>query len=318
MAATSRNRAGNVDRVARPGPPGPRPPRAAGAACRGRRRGTRPARRGKARRCGRARSRRAAATTCPPPISETIEELWCGARNGGRGDQAAARQRQPAGRVDPGRLQRLRRCRGRAGCPAGGWPAWSCPSPGARSSAGGGRRPPPPRPPTGPSGWPRTSDRSGGGSGCGGRSGRGRSGHGSAPVEGGDQLAEGRHGPDRARGPRARPPPRTPPAPPRRVASRASTSDTTPGHGADGAVEAELADERRTQPHPLGPTRPCGHQHRDGDGQVEPRTRPCGRPDGARLTVTRGFGNVETARGERRPHPVARLPARRRRAARRW
>ena len=63
-------------------------------------------------------------------------------------------------------------------------------------------------------------------------------------------------------------------------------------HVAERAVETELADERPL-PHRLDRNLPAGHQHADGDGQIE-RAEPTLRTlVGARLTVVRRVGPGE-------------------------
>ena len=104
----------------------------------------------------------------PPPMSPTVEVVWCGRAERRRRDQAARRHRQPGGRVNHRHRQRLGRGRAAEAGPASRWASIVFPDPGeptisrwcppaaAISSA---RR---------ATGWPRTSARSGGGGGSAG------------------------------------------------------------------------------------------------------------------------------------------------------
>ena len=68
--------------------------------------GTRPARRGRARRDARGSPLRVAATEPPPTIAET-DAVWCGARNGAHGHERPPRRKQPGDGVDARHLERL-------------------------------------------------------------------------------------------------------------------------------------------------------------------------------------------------------------------
>ncbi len=112
--------------------------------------------------------------------------------------EAARRQRHARGGVDHRGLERGVRRRAAGAGRRAAWPAWSCPPPAAPTGAGGGRRPRPPRPRGGPA-WPRTSARSGAGSGGGhGRSGGGSVGHGASPRRPSTSSVERADAPHRA------------------------------------------------------------------------------------------------------------------------
>ena len=60
-------------------------------------------------RCARLRGARADDTPLPPPTMAAIDDVWCGAQNGGTRQQPGARRQAPGDRVDRGDLERRRR-----------------------------------------------------------------------------------------------------------------------------------------------------------------------------------------------------------------
>ena len=242
----------------------------------------------------------------PPPIMATALVPWWGARSGGR-------RTSPPGRGMPAaectRVASRAWASSRSGRrPGRRWASIVLPAPGgptirrwwppaaATSSAARAR------------GWPRTSARSGAALAGGSTGGSGATGHGASAFSAStSRVRSGAHS-TRWR-PTSSASKTEAGGTTTSAASRASTRDSAPGTWRRRAVEAELTDEGPL-PHGLGRELLAGHQHADGDGQVEGRADLAHRR-GGEVDRGAGVGPLEAAREQGGPHTVAGLAARR-------
>ena len=237
-----------------------------------------------------------------------MELVWCGARNGGAGDQAASGHRPARPPSGPSWPPATRPGRAAAGARAAAGRASSCRIPAGRPSAGGARRRRRSPAPAGRPAGPRTSARSGGGGSSAPASGPGSSGHGASPIERGDDLGQRRRHPHAAPGGDVGLGGRRHRARRRRRRSSTATIGATPGTRR--SVPSRPSSPMKPSPSTdAGPQLLVGDQHADGDRQVEPGARLAGagrgQVDGDALVRP-----LQLARAhDGGPDPVARLPA---------